>query len=64
MKLLALRLYNEMDDEFLKTTIIDRFEGYELVELLNIPIEEIVEAFQDRIFSERDFLENYLNYGR
>lgn len=53
-----------MDDEFLKTTIIDRFEGYELVELLNITIDEIVEAFQDRIFSERDFLENYLNYGR
>lgn len=42
----------------------DRFEGYELCELLDIPVEEVVAAFSDRIEANRSFLEEYLSHGR
>lgn len=36
-------------DEDLKEIICDRLEGWELVEFLQIPIELIVETFEDKI---------------
>lgn len=51
------------ENEFL-FKLIDRFEGFELVELLNISIEDVVEHFMDTIENNREFLEDYLNHGR
>lgn len=50
-------------DEFLKM-LIDRFEGFELVELLDISSEEIVQAFSDKIEDNYEMLEDFLNHGR
>lgn len=50
-------------DEFLKM-LIDRFEGFELVELLDISSEEVVQAFADKIEDNYEMLEDFLNHGR
>lgn len=42
-----------LDETTLLNAIQDRFEGWELVEYMNISTEEIIEAFRDRI------LDNY-----
>lgn len=52
-----------MTEDF-KGRIIDRFEGFELVELLDIPIEEVVEAFEDIINKNQEFLEEFIEIGR
>lgn len=52
-----------MDEEFSKQ-LCDRFEGFELIELLNIPIEDVVEAFRDKIEEQSEFLLEYVIYGR
>lgn len=57
-----------MDAEF-KQILCDRFEGWELIEFLQIPIEEIVEIFEDKIMeAEEDVrdlagLRNESNYN-
>lgn len=52
-----------MDEEF-KKRLIDRFEGFELAELLDLSVEEVVELFSDTIEDNKDFLEEYLQHGR
>lgn len=52
-----------MDEEF-KKRLIDRFEGFELAELLDLSVEEVVELFADIIEDNKDFLEEYLQHGR
>jgi len=52
-----------MDEEF-KKRLIDRLEGWELVELLNINIEDIIHIFSDDVEEHQIFLEEYLNHGR
>lgn len=49
--------------EDLKKRLIDRFEGFELIDLLNISIEDVVEAFEETITDNTDFLEEYLAHG-
>ena len=52
-----------MDEDF-KNRIIDRFEGFELVELLDISIEDIVEAFEETIRKNEEYLEEFIEIGR
>lgn len=52
-----------MDDEF-KKRLVDYFTGPELVDLLNIPVEELVEAFADTIEENKEELSDYISYGR
>lgn len=52
-----------MDDEFRKR-LVDYFEGFELVELLNISIERIVDMLEEDILSQEAELRGYVNYGR
>lgn len=49
--------------EDLKQRLIDRFEGFELVELLNISVEDVVEMFEETIAENIEFLEEYLKHG-
>ena len=44
--------------------MIDRFEGYELVELLDISIEEVLDALTEEILDKREDLEEIMKYGR
>lgn len=44
--------------------ICDRFEGFELVELLQLPVEEVVEAFAEQIKDNAEFLQEFLEIGR
>lgn len=53
-----------MDGATLLKALADRFEGYELVELLDISVEEIIDAFQDRIEYNFTELEDFLTNGR
>lgn len=49
--------------EDLKQRLIDRFEGFELVELLNISVEDVVEMFEETIAENIEFLEEFLTHG-
>lgn len=51
-------------DEELKYKLIDRFEGFELVEFLDINIRDIVEAFPEIITENTEVLEEFLVHGR
>jgi hypothetical protein len=48
-----------MDNET-KNKLMDFFEGYELVEFLQIPAEEIVERFEDEIEEVIDEIEELM----
>jgi len=45
---------------YIKDALIARFEGWELVELLDIDIEDIVDLFEEEILKELDFIEEEL----
>jgi hypothetical protein len=47
-------------DEELKKIIIDRLEGWELVDFLQISIEECIEAFEEDILQNIDDVEDYI----
>lgn len=47
-----------MDPDF-KQILYDRFEGWELVEFLQIPVEEIVEIFEDKIIENLEDVEDF-----
>lgn len=49
--------------EDLKQRLIDRFEGFELIDLLNISIEDVVQMFEETIADNVEFLEEYLAHG-
>lgn len=51
------------ENEFL-FKLIDRFHGWELVELLDIPVEDIIEYFYNRIEDNREELEEIMTNGR
>jgi len=54
-----------MDDEipeFLKAAITDYYYGWQLVELLDIGIEDIVEAFEERILDNLPMIEEDIGY--
>ena len=51
-----------MDDEF-KKRLADYFTGPELIELIDIPIEELIELVAEFIEDKQEELEDYINYG-
>jgi hypothetical protein len=53
----------ERDEEFNKR-LVDYFTSAELVDLLDVPVEELVSLLAEHIEDKKDFLEDYLNYGR
>ena len=46
-----------MDKDF-KQILYDRFEGWELVEFLQIPIQDIVDIFEDQIIENIEDVED------
>ena len=53
-----------MDEEF-KNRLSDRFTGPELVELLDVPVEELVELlWEPYITDNREELDDVCNYGK
>lgn len=48
-------------DDFMKA-LADRFEGWELVDLLNIPAEDVILAFKDLIEDNEEDLRDYIDY--
>lgn len=52
-----------MDSEFI-LQLIDRFEGFELVELLDISAEDVIDALWSRIEDNQEMLKEYLLNGR
>lgn len=59
-----MMLHDENLEEEFKKRLIDRFEGWELIEYLNIKIEDIVEIFEDEISEAKEDLEEFLAIGR
>jgi len=59
-----MMLHDEQLEEEFKKRLIDRFEGWELVEYLNLSAELIVEIFEDEINEVKDELEEFLSIGR
>jgi hypothetical protein len=53
----------EVLDNILKSAICDRLEGWELVEFLNIPIEDIVELFEEEILDNVTEVKDFITYG-
>lgn len=53
-----------MSIEELNKRLADRFEGFELVEYLQISIEDVIEAFEDQIDEAREDLEEFLYHGK
>lgn len=51
------------ENEFL-FRLMDRFHGWELVELLDIPVEDIIEYFSDKIEENREEIEEIMINGR
>lgn len=52
----------ELDSD-LKSAICDRLEGWELVEFLNIPIEDIVELFEEDILDNIVEVKDFIIFG-
>lgn len=50
-------------DPGLKKALVAYFEGFELVELLDVPIEVIIEALEEYIIEEQEQLAEYIHYG-
>ncbi len=48
--------------EDIRLAIADRYFGWELVELLNIPIEDVVSAFEDNIVEKLREIKEDLGY--
>jgi ATP-dependent Clp protease ATP-binding subunit ClpA len=59
-----MTLHDEQLEEEFKKRLIDRFEGWELVEYLNLSADLIVEIFEDEINEVKDELEEFLSIGR
>ena len=53
----------EVLDNILKSAICDRLEGWELIEFLNIPIEDIVELFEEDILDNITDVKDFIDYG-
>lgn len=49
-------------DAFIKA-LLDKFDGFELVELLGLSTKQVVDAFYDIILENQSELEDELKYG-
>lgn len=47
-------------DKNTKNAIIDRLEGWELVDFLQIPIEAVIEAFESQILENLEDVEDFV----
>lgn len=47
--------------EHVKAALVDRLEGWELVDFLQITIEDVVEAFEETIIENLEDVEDFLN---
>lgn len=59
---LADKVWGEELDKNFKQAIIDRYNGWELVELLDIRVEDIVEEFEDVILDYEEELREEMGY--
>ena len=59
---LADQVWGEELDKNFKQAIIDRYNGWELVELLDIRVEDIVEEFEDVILDYEEELREEMGY--
>lgn len=50
-------------DNDLKSAICDRLFGWELIEFLRIPIEDIVELFEEEILDNISEVKDFIVYG-
>jgi hypothetical protein len=51
-------------DEETRNRIIDFFEGFELIEFLQLPVEEVVDAFEAEIEEALDEIEELMQVRR
>lgn len=51
-----------MDNEFAKQ-LADYFTGPELIDLLDVPMDELVGVLEDYILDKENELKDYINYG-
>lgn len=51
-----------MDDEF-KKQLADYFTGPELLDVLDVPMAELVDLLEDFIAAQENELKEYINYG-
>lgn len=51
-----------MEEEF-KKRLADYFTGPELIDLLDIPVEELIELVSEYIEEKQDELEEFITYG-
>lgn len=49
-------------NETFKQAVIDFFEPYQLVDLLEVPIEDLVELLEDVILDNEDQIKDLINY--
>lgn len=56
-------LHDEDVDEALIKQLCDRFEGYELVELLQISIEDVIDGLRLKVKDNEEFLKEFLEIG-
>lgn len=59
-----MRRTNDELTDILRQALIDRLEGWELVEFLQIPIEDIVEVYEDLILQEIEDVKDFINLKR
>ena len=52
-----------MTREAFLLALADRFEGWELVEFLQISVEDILEQFDEEVFEAKEDLEEFMNVG-
>lgn len=50
-------------NETFKQAVVDFFDPYQLVELLEVPIEDIVELLEDVILENEDLVKDMMNYN-
>ncbi len=51
-----------MDDEYVKR-LCDYFTSAEIVDLLDVPIEELIPIIEDYIIEKKAELDDFINYG-
>lgn len=51
-----------MDDEF-KKQLADYFTGPELLDLLDVPMDELVDLLEEYISERQNEFKEYINYG-
>lgn len=56
-------LKDEGLDEGFRKALEDYFQGWDLVDFLNIPPEDVIDAFEDLILEREEELKDYIDYS-